>query len=199
MIDPDTRVSLILGGFDGSFQIPNNPAQTTLGYNVNGVTSFNSANLNETQNEVTAFAVLSLQKHLDDKDVQISVFNRTSTLHFSPDPVGDLLFNGIAQQASRQDVATGIQADGSWRINDAHTLRAGFLAQIEQAGADTTSSVLPVDAAGIQTSTQPLTIVDKPEQRRRALRCLCPGRVAPAAQADAELRPALRCGRAIHL
>src|SRR5271165_1468907 len=48
IIDPDTRVSLILGGFDGSFQIPNNPGQQpTLGLNVNGVTSFNSANLNE--------------------------------------------------------------------------------------------------------------------------------------------------------
>jgi outer membrane receptor protein involved in Fe transport len=160
VIDPDTRVSLILGGFDGSFQIPNNPGQATLGYNVNGVTSFNSAALNETQNEVTAFAVLSLQKHIDDKDLQISVFNRTSTLHFSPDPIGDLLFNGIAQQASRQDVATGIQGDGSWRINDTHMLRAGFLAQIEQASADTTSSVLPVNAAGIQTSIQPLSIID---------------------------------------
>jgi outer membrane receptor protein involved in Fe transport len=160
VIDPDTRVSLILGGFDGSFQIPNNPGQATLGYNVNGVTSFNSASLNETQNEVTAFAVVSLQKHIDDKDLQISVFNRTSTLHFSPDPIGDLLFNGIAQQASRQDVATGIQGDGSWRINDTHTLRAGFLAQIEQASADTTSSVLPVNAAGIQTSTQPLNIIN---------------------------------------
>ena len=160
VIDPDTRVSLILGGFDGSFQIPNNPGQATLGYNVNGVTSFNSATLNETQNEVTAFAVVSLQKHIDDKDLQVSVFNRTSTLHFSPDPIGDLLFSGIAQQASRQDVATGIQGDGSWRINDTHTLRAGFLAQIEQASADTTSSVLPVNAAGIQTSTQPLNIID---------------------------------------
>jgi hypothetical protein len=61
IIDPDTRVSLILGGFDGSFQIPNNPGQQpALGLNVNGVTSLNSANLNETQNEMTAFAVLSL-------------------------------------------------------------------------------------------------------------------------------------------
>src|ERR1700677_4521640 len=58
VIDPDTRVSLILGGFDGSFQIPNNPGQPTLGFNVNGVTSFNSASLNETQNEVTAFGVV---------------------------------------------------------------------------------------------------------------------------------------------
>jgi outer membrane receptor protein involved in Fe transport len=161
IIGPDTRASLILGGFAGSFQIPNNPGQLpTLGLNVNGVTSFNSAALNETQNEVTAFALLSLQKHIDDKDLQVSVFNRTSTLRFSPNPIGDLLFNGIAQQASRQDVATAAQGDGSWRINDAHTLRAGFLAQIEQGSADTTSSVLPVNAAGVQTSTTPLNVIN---------------------------------------
>ena len=52
IIDPDTRISLILGGFDGSFQIPNNPGPMTLGLNVNGISSFNSANLNETQNEI---------------------------------------------------------------------------------------------------------------------------------------------------
>jgi outer membrane receptor protein involved in Fe transport len=124
------------------------------------VTSFNSATLNEAQNEVTGFAVLSLQKHFGDTDVLLSVFNRTSTLHFSPDPIGDLLFNGIAQQASRRDVATGIQTDGSWRIDESHMLRAGFLVQIEQASADTTSSVLPVNAAGAQTSMQPLSIID---------------------------------------
>ncbi len=160
IIDPDTRVSLVLGGFDGHFQIPNNPGQPTLGYNVNGITDFNSAQLNETQAEVTAFAILSLQKHVNDTDFQLSVFNRTSTLNFSPDPTGDLLFNGIAQQAARQNVATGLQGDGSWRINEAHTLRAGFLAQIEQASANTTSSVLPLDDFGNQTSAQPLSIID---------------------------------------
>jgi outer membrane receptor protein involved in Fe transport len=161
IIDPDTRVSLILGGFDGGFQIPNNPGQQpALGLNVNGVTSYNSANLNETQNEMTAFAVLSLQKHLEDKDVQLSVFNRTSTLNFSPDPIGDLLFNGIAQEASRTDIATGMQGDGIWRISDQHTLRAGFLGQIEHATSTTTSSVLPVNAAGEQTSIQPLGIIN---------------------------------------
>jgi outer membrane receptor protein involved in Fe transport len=159
VVDPDTRISLILGGFDGAFQIPNNPAQTPLGFAVKGVTDFNSATLNETQNEVTAFAVLSLQKHAGDGDLQISLFNRTSTLRFSPDWIGDLLFNGIAQQAARQNVATGVQADGSWRLNEQHTLRAGFLVQTEQANADTTSSVLPVDANGNPTTDQPSTII----------------------------------------
>src|SRR5208283_1683171 len=36
IIDPDTRISLIIGGFDGSFQIPNNPGQATQPLNVNG-------------------------------------------------------------------------------------------------------------------------------------------------------------------
>ncbi len=151
---------MVVGGFDGNFQVPNNPGQPTLGYNVNGISSFNSAQLNETQAEVTAFAVLSLQKHVIDADVQLSVFNRTSTLNFSPDPIGDLPFSGIAQQAARQDVATGLQGDGISRIDDAHTLRAGFLAQIEQASSNTNSSLLPVDASGNQTSTQPLSIIE---------------------------------------
>ena len=80
ILDPDTRVSLILGGFDGSFQIPNNPGQTPPG----GMSTFNSADLNELQNEVTLFSVLSLQKHVDQGDLQVSLFNRTSTLSFSP-------------------------------------------------------------------------------------------------------------------
>jgi outer membrane receptor protein involved in Fe transport len=160
ILDPGTRISLILGGFDGAFQIPNNPGQTPLGFAVEGIGAFDSARLNETQHEATAFAVLSLQKHADRGDLQLSLFNRTSTLRFSPDWLGDLLFDGIAQQASRQDVATGAQADGSWSINERHTLRAGFLAQVEQASSDTTSSVLPANASGVATTEQPVSIVD---------------------------------------
>jgi outer membrane receptor protein involved in Fe transport len=160
ILDPDTRLSLILGGFEGSFQIPNNPGQPTLGVPVKGVSTFNSADLNETQNESTEFAILSLQKHIDTADLQVSLFNRTSSLSFSPDWIGDLLFNGIAQQASRRDVASGTQADGSWKINQQHTLRFGFIAQLEQVTANTTSSVLPVDASGAPTTDIPLTVFD---------------------------------------
>lgn len=102
IIDPDTRISLIGGAFDGHFQIPNNPGQAPeLGLNVNGATSFNSARLNQNQKEATQFGLLSLQKHIGAVDVQISAFVRNSDLAFSPDPLGDLLFNGIAQQARR--------------------------------------------------------------------------------------------------
>ena len=175
IIDPDTRISLILGGFNGGFQIPNNPGQSTLGFAVNGVSSFNSAMLNETQHESTQFGILSLQKHVDDIDVQISAFTRRSALSFSPDWLGDLLFNGIAQQASRTDWASGVQADGSWRINEQHTLRAGFLAQGEGGQSNTLSQVLPVDATGTPTTDVPLVIPDNSYKAGGSLRHLHPG------------------------
>jgi hypothetical protein len=161
IIDPDTRVSLIGGAFNGRFQIPNNPGQIpSLGLNVLGVTSFNSNVLNEVQHEATQFGLLSLQKHLGDIDVQLSAFVRNSILSFSPDVVGDLVFNGITPFARRSDLAEGVQADASWRINDTHTLRGGFLGQVETTAFDTTYFVLPVDAMGAQTSNVPLGIVD---------------------------------------
>ncbi|GAN78108.1 TonB-dependent receptor [Acidisphaera rubrifaciens] len=161
IIDPQTRLSLILGGVNSQFQVPNNPGQVpTLGLNVYGVMTANSATLNENQREITDFAILSLQKHLDAIDVQMSLFGRYSSLDFSPDPLGDLLFNGIAQQARREDDAGGIQADRAWRINDKHTLRAGFLAQDERSSYKTASQVLATDAAGAQLSNVPLSIYD---------------------------------------
>ncbi|HEY3846456.1 MAG TPA: TonB-dependent receptor [Acetobacteraceae bacterium] len=158
ILDPDTRLSLILGGFNGYFQIPNNPGQPTLGFAVNGVSQFDSSKLNENQREQTDFAILSLQKHVRDVDVQFSLFTRYSSLNFSPDWLGDLLFNGIAQQAARTDTAYGIQTDGSWKINDQHTLRFGLLVQQENTTADTVSAVLPVDASGVPTTDVPFNI-----------------------------------------
>ena len=158
VLDPQTRLSLLLGGFDGRFQIPNNPGQPTLGFPVNGVSNFNSAALNEKQRERTEFGILSLQKHVGALDLQVSAYVRDSAVNFTPDPLGDLLFTGIAQQASRTTTAVGTQTDASWQVNDAHTLRMGFLAQQATTGARTLSQVLPVDASGNPTSDAPLNI-----------------------------------------
>jgi hypothetical protein len=161
IIDPDTRVSLIGGAFDGRFQIPNRPDQIpSLGLNILGITSFNSKFLSEVQHESNHFGVLSLQKHIDDFDMQISAFVRNSVLSFSPDVIGDLLFNGVTPFARKSDLAEGVQTDASWRINDSHTLRGGFLGQFETTTFDTTSFVLPVDTTGAPTSNVPLSIVD---------------------------------------
>jgi hypothetical protein len=161
IVDPTTRVSAIFGTSRGQYQIPNVPGQSPgLGLSVNGQTNFNSAQLNENQRQITHYGILSLQKKLDDIDFQVSVFNRYSSIYFTPDPLGDLLFNGIAQTAYRRSIATGMQADGSYRLNNDHTLRAGYFIQGERSISQTNSLVLPTDDTGVQTSDQPFSITD---------------------------------------
>ena len=161
IIDPTTRVSSIFGVSRSEFQIPNNPGQAPgLGLTVDGTSDFDSALLNENQRQITDYGILALQKKVDALNFQISTVTRYSSVYFSPDPLGDLLFNGIAQTASRQSVANGLQGDGSYRFSDANTVRSGFYIQRERTSSATNSQVLGVDASGIQTSGEPFAIFD---------------------------------------
>jgi hypothetical protein len=160
ILDPTTRLTAILGTSRGQYQIPNRPGQATNGLVVNGVTDFDSSQLNENQREITHYAIGALQKKLDDADVQLSVFSRYSSLYFAPDPLGDLLFNGLAQNAYRRSIATGTQGDGSYRLTPDHTLRTGFFIEGERSTSATNSLVLPLADDGSQLSDQPINITD---------------------------------------
>jgi outer membrane receptor protein involved in Fe transport len=148
LIDSTSKVSAILGTFVGHFQIPNAKDQTP-SFTVNGIDSFDSAKANETQLEQNYYAVLSYLKAKQDLTYQISLFTRYSQLDFRPDPLADLLFNGIAQDFHRSSVATGLQAEGSYVVTPTHTARAGIYVVAERASVQTTSSV--EDAAGPDT------------------------------------------------
>ncbi len=159
--DADTRVSLIAGVSSAQFQIPNNPGQVPpLDLNVDGVTTVDSASLTEHQREITDFAILSLQKQFGDIDVQSSLFSRYSSLYFTPDPTGDLLFTGIAQTAARSVWSSGTQTDSSWQVNASHTVRAGLQITGEHTVSNTESEVFFLNAEGAQSSDIPSTIVD---------------------------------------
>ncbi len=151
-VDPYTRLSLIAGTATSAFQIPNSPGQP-VGLNGGvmsafGVTTFNSALLNENQYEDTQYGVLALQRSANGFDGQLSYFTRFDRLHYSPDQLGDLLINGVASDIVRQSFTNGIQADGSYQITPAHTIRTGFFLSAEQAFVGNTSLVEPLDATG---------------------------------------------------
>ncbi len=143
LIDDVTRVSLLAGYSNDFFQIPNNPGQSpSLGISANGVSDFTSANLTQHQREITDFGILSLQKQWGSLDVQTSVFTRYSSLYYTPDPIGDLLFNGVSQTAARSLISTGEQTDASWKVDGQHTIRAGFQVLGERNTSQTDSSVV---------------------------------------------------------
>ncbi len=147
VLDPQTRVSTIFGNTTNRFQIPNNPGQMP-GFTAFGVSNFDSSTLNEHQAEQNTFGVLALQKSVNGFDFQVAAFSRYSTLHFVPDTIGDLVFNGIASDVYRRGFANGLQGDGSYKLNDAHTLRAGFTIDGQSTQNSNISTVLPLDMSG---------------------------------------------------
>ena len=156
VLDPTSRLTLISGVSNNTYQIPNNPGQTPVFGGLNGLPSnFDSSLLAERQHEFNQFNVLAYQKSAEGFDYQLSYFNRTSILHFTPDTIGDLVFNGVASDVYRQSVTNGIQEDTSYRLADAHTLRFGFSASAENALVNNTSVELPTDPA-----MAPFTVAD---------------------------------------
>jgi hypothetical protein len=165
ILDASNRLSLIVGLSDDEFQIPNQVGlQPSLGLNDQGQSAFLSNNLSERQHELAEYAILSWQHSEGALNWQTSLSARYTSLHFVPDLVGDLLFNGIAQDAFKDDTAIGWQTDAAFKVNDTHTVRAGLYFQHDLAKSDTASQVLPIDAAGLKASLYPLTIVENGSQ-----------------------------------
>jgi outer membrane receptor for ferrienterochelin and colicins len=183
ILDPSNRLSLILGMYDNHYQIPNVRGEqpstfvpplvadvptgldatyrsNCLGTQGPTTSMFLSDCLNENQHELAEYAIFSWQHSEGPFSVVTSVSARFTSLHFAPDWLGDVLYNGIAQDAFKDDTALGLQSDAAYKLNAAHTVRAGFYFQHDSANSQTTSQVLPVDVNGVQTSTTPLTIPD---------------------------------------
>ncbi|WP_426687393.1 TonB-dependent receptor [Rhodanobacter ginsengiterrae] len=159
LIDNDTRLSLLFGVANNRFQIPNNPGQAPqFGYL--DTVDFNSADLNERQRENTRFGVLALQGKLGATDYQVSVGQRYSSLAYTPDRIGELMFNGVASAVTRTNRASTLQADFATPLGSRHTLRYGVYGSFERAASGNDAWVFPAGADGLPTSTTPLNILD---------------------------------------
>ncbi|WP_240162393.1 TonB-dependent receptor [Glaciimonas sp. PAMC28666] len=161
LINPDTRVSLILGSSDGRFQIPNTAGETAT-FQRDGFADYPSANLNERQRETNRYGILALQGVIgNDIDYQVAAFSRYTKVLFEPDTIGDLLYTGVASRVLRTGLANGLQADGSYRLNDSHTLRAGISYSRESLKNSNDSLTFTADVSGNQMGTQPFSINDQ--------------------------------------
>ncbi|HUO90640.1 MAG TPA: TonB-dependent receptor [Rhizomicrobium sp.] len=173
ILDDNSSVTAILGTSNDMFQIPNQRGLQPSGLDgitglgpageltANGQFLFPSDNLNENQREITHYGIVSYLRTMGDVDFQVSAFGRYSSLFFTPDPLGDLLYNGIAQTAYKRDVAYGLQAEGAWHVGSDHTIRGGVIYQADDLTSRTSSQVLGVDAFGMQTLPDtPITIAD---------------------------------------
>lgn len=167
ILDAENRLSAVFSSSTGKFQIPNRAGQAPGITNADGTplavlgqTTYDSAALDENQRELNHFAVVSWQHSQGAFDIQTSATARYSSLTFTPDPLGDLLFDGIAQNAFKQNIAYALQSDAAYKLNDAHTLRGGMFVQSDRSKSQTSSNVIALDDGGNQINDVPLTIVD---------------------------------------
>ncbi len=60
-------------------------------------------------------------------------------MHFRPDQIGDLYFNGVASDVERKLYSGGLQADASYDLGNHHTLRGGVMLLDEVVFANSTT------------------------------------------------------------
>jgi len=157
LIDDTSRFTFFGGASYQDYQIPDNPGQLPA-FDDQGTTNFSSSLLNENQHQQNSYAVLAYQKSFDDFNLQAALFERYSTVLFTPDTEGDLIFNGLAGTENHSLNSQGLQIDSSYTLNDTHTFRFGLYVDIEEQHAADSLSLFPADSAGNQTGDVPFTI-----------------------------------------
>ena len=162
LLDPETRVSTIFGAWKAKFQIPNTPGNFPAFpvANTGPSPQNNSATLNENQYESNVVGVMAWQRSTLQYDAQLAYFTRYNSVNFKPDTQGDIVFNGIASNVFRGAFVNGVQGDAAYRLNELHTLRAGFISSGETTNVNSTNGVLGMDPDTGDTTTNPFTIID---------------------------------------
>jgi outer membrane receptor protein involved in Fe transport len=154
LLDSTSRLSFMGSASYSDFEVPDTPGLPA-GTSPDGTQwvpgAFDSAGLDERQNEQNYYGIVAYQKTAGELNYQLSAFGRDSGVHFMPDPVGDLYFNGAASDVDRRLHSLGVQGDGSYSLTERHTLRAGFALVDEKVSADSSTTVFPVDPAGNPT------------------------------------------------
>jgi outer membrane receptor protein involved in Fe transport len=158
LLDESTRLSVISAASYSAFQIPNNPNQMPLGDF--GPANYNSLLLNENEYDTYVVNIAALQKKGTDGDAQFAVFSRYAKINFVPDIYGDLVFNDVASNVTRESLLNGTQFDTSYIVDDRHTLRGGFAVSEEHTNVGNVSTVLPVDPVTGAISPTPFNITD---------------------------------------
>jgi TonB dependent receptor/Carboxypeptidase regulatory-like domain len=160
---PTIRLSLLAGTAISYFQIPPEPGLAPV-FQLNGVRDYPSAAVKESELEQNYYQIMSLQGTAGSKiDYQIAAFTRYYALTFTPDRIGDLIYNGVAARIFHSGLINGTQGDFAYSFASEQTLRAGFYLSGETIEVDDHALIFPA-INGEQSSTLPIRVLDDHHQ-----------------------------------
>ena len=155
----DTRLSLLLAATDSDNELPNAPGLAPA-YSLAGLASVpSSADIDSRLNFRDYLLMGSLKTSTSSAlDLQLAYSAHFISQEFNPDPVGELVFQGVASQATHEDRDNTIEADLRY-VAGHHTVGAGFYVGAYEVKNSDHSLVFPADANGKQTSDVPLRVL----------------------------------------
>ena len=162
-LDDTSRLSLLLNASNSDFQVPDTAGLPPL-FNDAGRTTANSATVDDDQNELDGYAVVSYQKTADRFALQASAFTRYGRIHYQPDTSDDLVLAGVSSEVRNSFLTNGVQFDSSAKVADRHTVRAGFQADYTDEDLNSQTGVFDVGATGAQAGDVPRSIGDDTRQ-----------------------------------
>jgi outer membrane receptor protein involved in Fe transport len=166
-LNPQNKLSLIWGVSVNDSEYPSEPGLTPL-FSLAGVNPVNypSVDINESLNQDYYFGILALRGVVGPQvEYQVAFTSAYSTIQFNSDPIGDLIYQGIASNSFHSEWDNSLQTDVS-RVFDlsdyglgSHNLGTGFYLGYYGVELDDTSMTFP-GSNGTQTSNIPFKIVE---------------------------------------
>ncbi|MGH3428805.1 MAG: TonB-dependent receptor plug domain-containing protein, partial [Mycobacteriales bacterium] len=158
-LEPQTQLTLLLAATRSDNQLPNAPGLAPQ-FTLAAVTTVpDSAQIDSRLNFRDYLAMAGIHTTTDSGvELQLGYTAHFISQQFSPDPVGELIYQGVASQATHEDHDNTLQADLRFQ-GGTHTLGAGFYIGDYHVENRDDSQVFPADADGAQTSTVPLTVL----------------------------------------
>lgn len=158
-INPTTQLSLISGMTVAGNQFPNRPALPPM-FTLAGVNPANypSADINSSVDQQDYYGVLALNGAMGaNADYQVAYTIDYNRENFNPDPISDLIYQGISPEIFDSDFANALQGNFTYHVGETHTLRTGFYFGAYAVEADNTSEAFRIIMGTPQTTPISIT------------------------------------------
>jgi hypothetical protein len=158
-MEEGTQLTLLLAATRSDNELPNAPGLAPA-FNLAGLASVPSSADIDSRLDFRDYLLMGSVKSSPSPglDLQLGYTAHYISQQFNPDPVGELIYQGVASQASHEDTDNTLEGDIRYVLG-AHSLGAGFYVGDYRVQNSDNSLVFPATADGQQTSGVPLRVL----------------------------------------
>lgn len=145
-MDSGTRLSLISGMTLAFNQFPDVPNEPPL-YQLDQINpaSYPSSAINSGLNQQDYYGVFAINGALSSSaDYELAYSVHYNSQSFYPDPIGDLIYQGVSSNVFTSDLSNTLQGDLTYSPGSNHSVRSGFYFGEYGVESDQTSQVFPI-------------------------------------------------------